>query len=191
MQNKIILLGKGAGGKDFLKKALIDNYGYKAAVSCTTRPPRENEVDGIDYHFITEDLFQEMIKNNQFKEYNCFGANKWYYGTRISDFDSATVFIMTPSGIKALTPAERSEFYVVYLDIAEDVRRTRLMSRNDADDAERRLHTDRIDFEGFNDFDLKVTIPDFDPADIVECVRLATSESVVVEDDSKTIVLTQ
>lgn len=189
MKNRLIVLGAGGSGKDYLKRILIDQYGYKPAVSCTTRPPRKNEVDGVDYHFVTEDAFKEMIDKGQFKEYNCFGANKWYYGTRTSDFECATVFIMTPSGIAKLTESERNEFCVVFLDIPESVRRERLSARNDADDTERRLDTDRVDFAGFKNYDLKVTVPDFDPKDIAECVLLLDPNHVVFPVENKNTIV--
>ena len=57
---KIILVGKAASGKDFLKNRL-SSKGFVSGVSHTTRPARANETDGVDYHFVDEVAFIEMI----------------------------------------------------------------------------------------------------------------------------------
>ena len=50
------------------------------SVSCTTRPPRPNERDGVDYHFISEKKFNDKIQNNEFIEWEIVYQGK-YYGT--------------------------------------------------------------------------------------------------------------
>lgn len=156
---RIILIGPGASGKDFLKKKMISR-GYKPSISYTTREPRLNEKEGEDYYFISEEQFISMIDRNEFKEWNKF-AGKWYYGTTKVHFDAASLFIMTPSGINKLTQDERVESLVIYLDLPEDVRRERLNKRKDADNTERRLETDRADFKDFNSFDIRIRNSDF------------------------------
>lgn len=157
---KIILVGPGASGKDHLKRRFLDR-GFRQSISYTTRPPRSTEHDGVDYHFISEDQFKKMIDAGEFREWNIFGANKWYYGTTVKEFNDASLFVMTPSGISALNSEERKGCFVVFIDISEEVRRERLIARKDADDPERRLQTDRIDFDGFTDYDMRVTNSDF------------------------------
>ncbi len=49
------------------------------SISATTRQPREGEADGVNYYFITNDKFEEMIEKNEFLEYASY--NKCYYGT--------------------------------------------------------------------------------------------------------------
>ena len=66
MHKRIILVAKGAGGKDHLRKR-FEKQGFTYAVSYTTRPPREGEVDGKDYIFISEDEFLNMIANNEWQ----------------------------------------------------------------------------------------------------------------------------
>lgn len=53
----IAIIGEAGSGKDYLVKKLIFNYPdlFHEIVSCTTRPRRENEIDGIHYHFLTKD----------------------------------------------------------------------------------------------------------------------------------------
>ena len=53
--------------------------GVELSVSATTRKPRENEVDGLHYHFLTMEEFDSMIEKGQFLEYAVYAENK--YGT--------------------------------------------------------------------------------------------------------------
>lgn len=157
---RLIIVGKGGSGKDHLRKKL-QSSGFKYCVSHTTRPPREGEVNGEDYHFISLDAaVHEFVKGGKFYEYVFF--NEWVYGTSLEEFHSSNLFIMTPSGLRSLSPEDRAESFVVYLDIDEDTRRDRLSRRNDADKLERRLKADYLDFKDFNDFDDRVEDPYFD-----------------------------
>ena len=56
MNKKIILVGKGASGKDYFKDFLLSK-GFKTSVSHTSRPRREGEIDGKTYHFVTDKEF--------------------------------------------------------------------------------------------------------------------------------------
>lgn len=170
MKNKVIIISPGAGGKDYLKKRLIDR-GFKPSVSYTTRPPREGEVEGVSYRFVSEETFARMIEEGLFREYNCFGPQKWYYGTTVQNFEESTLFIMTPSALEAMTPVERSQCIVLYLDIPEEVRRQRLLERNDADDPNRRLETDRELFKDFTNYDARITDPFFTVGDILDIIQ--------------------
>lgn len=159
MIKRIVIVGKGGSGKDYLRKNL-EMMGYQYCTSHTTRPPREGEVNGVDYFFISDSEAEGLIQGDSFYEYVTF--NGWIYGTSKDEFYSSQLFIMTPSGLSKLLPQDRSESFVVYLDIEEDIRRTRLMQRNDADNVDRRLYADRNDFEGFEDYDYRITNPNFD-----------------------------
>lgn len=158
MNSKIIICGPAASGKDTLKKRLSDR-GFNCSVSCTTRPSREGEIDGKDYHFLSEDEFKKQIEENAFLEWDNF--NNWYYGTHKERFNDSQVFIMTKSGIDTLTKEQRKISFVIYLDIPEEIRIKRLKERNDADDPYRRLEADKKDFKNFKNYDLKITDTNF------------------------------
>jgi len=57
------------------------------SISCTTRQPREGEVDGVDYYFLSEQEFEEMVKTGQFLEWKMVHGN--LYGTPISPVKKA------------------------------------------------------------------------------------------------------
>lgn len=149
-------------------------YNVKYCVSHTTRPARKGETNGSDYHFVSAQEFEEMVKNNEFLEYVTF--NGWQYGTSVKEFEVSNLLIMTPSGIQKLGTDLRSESYVLYIDIDEDVRRERLSSRRDADDVERRLAADKEDFKDFRDYDARLVSPDFTIDNLMENIILKEDE---------------
>lgn len=156
---RIILVGKGGSGKDYARK-ILEEKGFRYCISHTTRPPREGEINGKDYNFISIDsAAHHYIPKGLFYEYVIF--NNWIYGTTIEEFEKSNLFIMTPSGIAKLKPEDRNESFIVYFDIDLPTRRKRLSERRDADDVERRLKADESDFENFTDFDHKITDPEF------------------------------
>ena len=66
----VILSSPSGAGKTTISKKIQQKYqNFKISVSHTTRKPRPNEIDGIDYFFISKDKFQEKIKNKEFYEY--------------------------------------------------------------------------------------------------------------------------
>jgi len=76
----IIVSGPSGAGKGTICKELINrDKSIEVSVSSTTRKPREGEVDGISYHFMTRDGFKNLISDNGFLEYACVYDN--YYGT--------------------------------------------------------------------------------------------------------------
>ena len=88
---KLILVGKAAAGKDFLKNRLIAKN-FKSGISCTTRLPRHNEVDGVDYHFMTEDDFKAKLDSGEMLEHMVF--NNWYYGLTKEEFEQEKIKIL-------------------------------------------------------------------------------------------------
>jgi|TARA_B110000908_G_scaffold158227_1_gene199127 guanylate kinase len=156
---KLILVGKAASGKDYLKHKLKSKK-FKIGVSHTTRPPRENEKDGVDYNFVSEYEFTEMIGQEKFIEYMEF--NGWYYGQTEEDFDGADVMIMSKDGLDMLPKQYRDQCVVVYLDIDRMTRIKRLNDRNDINDSiMRRMDTDDEQFKEFEDFDIRIKNEDF------------------------------
>ena len=159
MNKRVIIVGKGGSGKDHLRKSLSE-MGYKYCVSHTSRPSREGEEDGVDYFFVSigEVSDPDFLEKN-FYEWVTF--NGWFYGTSVSEFKQSDLLIMTPSGVEKLRHEDRKDSHIIYLDIPEEIRRQRLLSRRDADDVERRLEADQADFLNFDDYDEQITDPFF------------------------------
>ncbi len=78
----LVLSGPSGAGKSTIINASSEDIGdYYFSISTTTRPPREGEVDGKDYHFVTKEIFEEGIKSGEFLEYAQVHGN--YYGTSL------------------------------------------------------------------------------------------------------------
>ena len=80
MQKKGVLFvfsGPSGVGKGTLKAKLFEEFAGKIAysVSATTRGPREGEVDGKDYFFITRQEFESRVQNNEFQEHAVYAGN--------------------------------------------------------------------------------------------------------------------
>ena len=156
---RIILVGKAASGKDYIRKK-FEAQGFKYAVSYTTRPPRPDEIDCQDYLFIKQPDAQDMIDKCEFYEWVVF--NGWIYGTTKKQFYNDDIFIMTPAGLNQLSEDDRKTSTVIYLDIDEEVRKQRLLERKmPGDSVERRLEADREDFKNFKNYNIKITNQNF------------------------------
>jgi guanylate kinase len=162
MNRRIMLVGPAAGGKDYLKKKL-GSRGFRLDVSYTTRPIRKNdgEVDGVDYHYISEEKFEEMIRNEEFYEWAQHGPYK--YGTGQTEWDQCDVFIMETDGIASIAPDDRDNCFVIYVDPPEHVRitRMRIVREWDYEKIQQRLDQDKEKFAGFKDFDMRISEPEF------------------------------
>jgi guanylate kinase len=156
MKGKIIIVGPGGSGKDFLRKKMVER-GFEYGVSFTSRPPRDGELEGVDYYYRDENFFN--FNSDIFLELQEF--NGWKYGISKDEFSVKNLFILSPAGIKSLPKSFREESFVIYLNPPAEIRRKRLEGRNDADNVGRRFLADGRDFSGFFDYDIMITNEDF------------------------------
>jgi len=78
----LVLSGPSGAGKSSLIRKIIDDIGESYfSISTTTRPQREGEVEGVDYHFVDKEEFEKEIEEDQFLEYAVVHGN--YYGTSL------------------------------------------------------------------------------------------------------------
>ena len=79
--NKLFVFSgdSGVGKSTVLKQVMQARPELLFSVSATTRPPREGEIDGVSYYFVTKQQFEQMIDRGEFLEYNRHNDN--YYGT--------------------------------------------------------------------------------------------------------------
>lgn len=76
----IVISGPSGCGKDTVVKELMkNNNNLWLSISCTSRQPREKEINGKDYFFLTKEEFEAKIKTNDLLEYAEYAGN--YYGT--------------------------------------------------------------------------------------------------------------
>ncbi len=79
----IVISGPSGAGKGTVCKALLEKNDFWISVSATTRSPRNGEIEGINYYFITKEKFLERIASEDFLEYAQVYGN--YYGTPKSE----------------------------------------------------------------------------------------------------------
>ena len=104
----IVLSSPSGAGKTTITKKLSQKYpNIRISISHTTRKPRPNEIDGVDYFFVNGDEFEKLIKKDNFYEYAKIFNN--YYGTSqklVEDFikkDFDVVFDIDWQGTKKLS----------------------------------------------------------------------------------------
>lgn len=81
----VLVAPSGAGKTTIAKRLLADFPQIRFSTSATTRPPRKNEKDGIDYYFLSEKEFDKRVKEGAFLEWEFYSGNK--YGTLQSEVD--------------------------------------------------------------------------------------------------------
>jgi guanylate kinase len=81
-----VITGPSGVGKGTLINGLLERKpGLELSVSATTRPPRPGEVDGRDYHFLSEEEFEDRVRRGDFAEHAVYAGNR--YGTLRSELD--------------------------------------------------------------------------------------------------------
>lgn len=161
MKNKILILcGKSASGKDYIEKKLVTEHNFKPIVSWTSRPKRENETEGVEYHFCTKKEFEHMIKKDMFIEHRTYNtlvngiADIWYYGLLKEELENKNyVVILDLKGARDFVKYYGNEnCRVVYINSDKEVRTKRAMNRGSFDKTEweRRLKADEEDFSTEN-----------------------------------------
>lgn len=97
-----ILVGPSGSGKTTIANYLQSKCGYRKPITCTTRMPRAGEIDGVSYHFLTDEKFLEGIKNGEFVEHTIYSGH--FYGLKFEDIDKDTdmVIVMDINGAKAI-----------------------------------------------------------------------------------------
>ncbi len=142
----IILVGPSASGKTEIAKILTTKYGFKKFVTSTTRAPRVNEINGLDYNFLTEDTFIKMRNNNEFIETTFYNNN--YYGTEKKLIDDKTVLIVESNGLIAFKLSQYKNIYSYFLNADEIERTERMRKRGDSEEEiHKRIYHDRFKFD--------------------------------------------
>ncbi len=83
----VVVSGPAGSGKGTVNHILLESPDFAFSVSATTRAPRPGEVDGVNYHYITVDQFEERIRQGELLEYTKYCNN--YYGTLLSETEKA------------------------------------------------------------------------------------------------------
>lgn len=159
--NIMVILSSPSGvGKTTITKKIQQKYSsFKISVSHTTRSPRSNEVEGLDYYFVSHKEFEKLINKNQFYEYAKIFDN--YYGTLKKSVDvliktNDIIFDIDWQGTKQLSKFKKLNLVKIYL-IAPNKKEieNRLKSRNQNSDDEIKKRVNSFDdiIKHWSDYD--------------------------------------
>ena len=146
----IVLVGESASGKSSIERHLVENYGYNKIVSYTTRDPRPNECNGIDYNFITTKQFEELKEIGYFAETATY--NGWYYGVAKVDCTDDKVAVLTPHGLRQVSKIDCINVVSFYINVPRRDRLIKILQRgDDIEESYRRNLSDVGQFDGIED----------------------------------------
>lgn len=155
------LMGKSASGKDTIMREVLEYTScFNEIISHTTRPKRENEIEGKNYFFISQEEFIKLIEEDSIFEFTEF--NGWLYGTADTAYskDKPNIGVFSPSGIAALSENPHIDLTVFYIQASDRNRLMRQLLREtnpDVHEIIRRFKTDEEDFKDYNlDFNCNV-----------------------------------
>ena len=160
-KNIMVILSSPSGvGKTTLTKKIQQKYQtFKISVSHTTRLPRSNEINGVDYHFVSQKIFKKLIDDNKFYEYAKIFEN--YYGTLKKNVDETInnndiIFDIDWQGTKQLSKFKNLNLIKIFLitDSKEELKK-RLIKRNQnsKEEIEKRFKSFDEDTKYWNDYD--------------------------------------
>ena len=180
----VALIGKAGAGKDSILKATCELHPlmFHSIVSCTTRPPREHEVDGVDYHFMSLNEFTRKVLNGDMLEATEF--RDWFYGTAIESLatDKINIGVFNPAGVEALLEDPRLNVIIFEVNAPDKQRLMRYLNREEMPDCAemcRRYFTDEKDFADL-DFD-RYQIDNWDGADLDFVSQFNSTSSILEE----------
>ena len=162
------LMGKSASGKDSIFHILLEKTGWKQLIPYTTRPMREGEVEGQEYHFISEEDFQDYIASGKMAEYRVYDTvfGKWYYGTVLAEDNATKKDVGTASRagenmlaigtlesyLQLKTKLGRESIFPIYIEVPTELRLKRALLREEGrgklteEEIQRRFKADDEDF---------------------------------------------
>ncbi len=165
----VIASPSGAGKSSITRRLLAADDNLSMSVSVTTRPMREGEIDGKDYHFLSIEQFESMRERGELLEWAKVHAN--YYGTPAAKVDERiasghdVVFDIDYQGTQQLYEKRRTDMVSVFLlppSIPELQARLRGRALDSEEVIARRLHNARTEIEHWAEYDYVLVNDDLD-----------------------------
>ena len=192
MINIVIITGGSAVGKDTIARLLKEEY--KTFVSDTTRPKRVGERDGVEYNFLSEEMFFSKVNNADYVETREYETKEgiWYYGLPTGEVTKAFsqggnyMVILDPQGAKTFIEylykvREKSEMVIttVFLTASIETRLRRYMNRDSLSKQQylemfRRFLADEKEVEPYKE-DYDIILKNEDENDIIKNIGIIKS----------------
>ena len=167
LKKLIIITGPSGVGKGTVVKELLDrNKDIWLSISATTRNPRVGENDGLNYYFISEERFKDMIDKKEFLEWAQFAGN--YYGTPLSTvnekIEKGFIVLLEIEGAKQIKEKFPESLSIFLLPPSKEELEKRIRNRGtEKEEAiDRRLSRANYEIASSNQFDFVLTNHDVD-----------------------------
>lgn len=151
MYKIIAIIAPSGGGKDTLVNEIcrLAPDLFHRIINTTTRPKRQNEINGKDYWFIDKINFKTLAISKKIIGYTYF--NDWYYGTALSSLSTKkpNIGVFNPEAIRQLNKNKDIDLTVIWLHTSDKQRLLRQLNREenpDVDEIIRRFQADKEDF---------------------------------------------
>ena len=153
--NLIVISGPSGAGKDTIVNELLKiNKNCWLSVSMTSRSPRVGEVDKINYYFVTENEFEENIKNDNFLEYAKYNNN--YYGTPKSEIEKKlnegidVILVIEIQGALQIKEKIKEALFIFIMPPSMEELKNRLILRN-TDEMDKIINRFKIAYKEINE----------------------------------------
>ena len=140
MKNLLCIIGRTASGKDTVAKYLRNERGLKQVVSYTNRPKRDDETDGVEHYFVSDEQFKQIMKEDEIAAYTKIedkktGVKGYEYCATVGEVLNSDVYVIDPNGIESLKEEFKNididiNFIYIYIFCDKDEREERVKASN-------------------------------------------------------------
>ncbi len=146
----VISGASGVGKSTILKQVMAQRPCLQFSVSATSRAPREGETNGVQYFFISEEAFRQMIEQGAFVEYDYHMSN--FYGTLKSEILNKTkegdmILDVEPVGAMRVKEIYPEATLIFIAPPSLDILQKRLRDRNDTPEDQIKIRSERAAWE--------------------------------------------
>ena len=180
MYKIIAIMGEAGTGKDSLMQEILKlKPEFHEIISCTTRPKRQGEIEGVNYYYYTPEQFGDRVLHDEMLE--CTVFNDWFYGTSYDSVrsDCINIGVFNPTGVESLLARPDVDVKVVRVVAEDKTRLIRQLNREEWPDVReivRRFNADWMDFDGIEEDFECIKVPNGQGADLVTNAMLVIAE---------------
>lgn len=180
MYKIIAIMGEAGSGKDSLMQEILKlKPEFHEIISCTTRPKRQGEIEGVNYYYYTPEQFGDRVLHDEMLE--CTVFNDWFYGTSYDSVrsDCINIGVFNPTGVESLLARPDVDVKVIRVVAEDKTRLIRQLNREEWPDVReivRRFNADWMDFDGIEEDFECIKVLNGQGADLVANAMLVIAE---------------